>query len=92
MSIPEPAAPQVLQTVSEPAILGPLTRWSRTVLQVVIALAAAVPLATVVFDVPATLSAKLAAAMGGLVAFVSAVHNALNARAAQPTLDEQTLV
>lgn len=85
----EPAPSQVVRTVSEPAIVGPLTRWSRTLLQVVVALAAAIPLAVAVFDVPATLAAKLTAAMGGLVALVSAIHNWLNARAAKPTVGDQ---
>lgn len=85
----EPDAPQVIQTVTEPAILGPFTRWTRTLLQVVVALAAAIPVATAVFDVPATTAAKLTAAMGALVALVSAVHNAVNANAAKSTINDQ---
>lgn len=79
MSTPEPSN-QVITTETEPAPMTPLTRWIRTALQVAIAFAAAVPALAAIFDVSAELTAKLTAGMGVLVALVSAIHNAFNAR------------
>lgn len=71
---------QVITTETEPTPMSPLTRWIRTALQVAVAFAAAVPALAAIFDVSAELTAKLTAGMGVLVALVSAIHNAFNAR------------
>lgn len=78
MSNPEPS--QIVTTVVEPAAMSPLTRFIRTSVQVIIALAAAIPTLAAIFDVSAEVSAKLTAGMGVLVTLVSALHNAFNAR------------
>lgn len=71
---------QVVTTETEPAPMSPLTRFMRTALQVAVALAAAVPSAAAFFNVSATTSAKFVGYMGGIVAVISALHNALNSR------------
>lgn len=75
-------ADQGLTTTIEPAPLTPFRRWYRTVVQVLLALALAVPSAAALFDLSAPTSAKISATMGALAIIVSAIHNAINARQA----------
>ncbi len=79
----------IIVTASEPAVLGPLKRWLRTIVQVCIALAAAIPALAAVFNVSAETSAKLTGGMGALVALVSALHNAFNAQTSPPAYDDE---
>lgn len=79
----EPTA-QVVTTATEPAVLGPMTRWLRTVLQVVLAVAAAVPTAAALFNLSAETSAKVTAFTGAVVVIASALHNVANAKKATP--------
>lgn len=79
---PTEPANQVVTTVTEPAILGPMARVLRTVLQVVIAVAATIPAVVAVLDLPAGTSAKVVAFAGAAVIVVSAIHNVINARQA----------
>lgn len=71
---------QVVTTDTEPSTMSPLTRFIRTALQVLAALIVAVPTAAAAFNVSAETSAKFVGYMGGIVAIVSALHNAFNAR------------
>lgn len=71
---------QIVTTETEPTPMSPLTRFLRTALQVVVALAAAIPTAAAFFNVSAETSAKFVGYMGGIVAIVSALHNALNSK------------
>lgn len=81
MSNPEPTN-QVVTTDTEPALIGPLTRFMRTVLQILVALIAAVPTAAAAFNVSAQTSAKFVGFMGGVVAIMSALQNAFNSKQA----------
>lgn len=76
-----------LATEGEPAIMGPLTRWIRTILQVLGALIVAVPTATAAAGISAMTSAKVVGVMGGIVIAVSAVQNALNSQRAKAKKD-----
>lgn len=55
----------------------PLQRVKRTALQVMIAVAAAVPNVVALLDIPAELAAAVVGWSGALVVLLSAVHNAL---------------
>jgi hypothetical protein len=77
----EPAN-QVLTTDTEPAVLGPRTRILRTILQVVAALAVAIPTLAAAFNMTAANTAKVTAAMGVLTTIASIVHNGFDAKAA----------
>lgn len=79
---PTEPANQVVTTVTEPAILGPMARVMRTVLQVIIAVAATIPAVVAVLDLPAATSAKVVAFAGAAVIVISAIHNVINAKQA----------
>lgn len=83
MQTAEPAN-QVLTTATEPAVLGPRTRVLRTLLQVVAALAVAVPAAAKAFNMTAANTAKVTAAMGLITVVASIVHNVYDAKKATP--------
>lgn len=69
-----------LTTATEPAVMSPLTRWIRTVLQVLAGLVVSVPVAASLVGLPATTSVKAVGIMGAIVAIVSGIQNALNSK------------
>lgn len=75
---------QTIVTDTEPALLGPLQRWYRTIFQVVIALLVAVPSAVALLDISTELAAKITGVTGALLILVSAIHNAVNSKVATP--------
>lgn len=73
----------VIDTATEPAVMSPATRFVRTLLQVVIAVAAAIPAAAALVNLSAETSAKVTGIAGAAVVIASAAHNAFNARQAK---------
>jgi hypothetical protein len=68
----------IINTPTEPAKMSPVTRWVRTFVQVIIAVAAAIPAAAALLDLSAETAAKVTGFAGAAVLIVSALHNALN--------------
>ena len=58
----------------------PRQRVYRTILQVVLAVLAAIPAAVALIDIPATTAAKVTGIAGAAAIIASAVHNTINAR------------
>lgn len=75
---------QTIVTDTEPALLGPLQRWYRTIFQVVIAVLVAVPSAVALLDISTELAAKITGLAGAALIVVSAIHNAINSKVATP--------
>lgn len=75
---------QVVTTETEPAVLGPKTRVLRTVLQVVAALAVAIPTLAKAFNMTEANTAKVTAAMGLITVIASIVHNTYDSKQARP--------
>lgn len=80
---PEPPN-QVVTTDTEPAVLGAKTRILRTVLQVIAALAVAIPSLAAAFNMTAANTGKVTAAMGLITVIASIVHNTYDATQASP--------
>jgi hypothetical protein len=74
---------QVMSTNTEPALLGPLTRWYRTIIQVVLAVLAAIPAVVAALDLPAETATKVVGMAGAAVIVVSAIQNAFNSVSAK---------
>lgn len=85
--VPVEPAPQtqLVTTAAEPAVIGPLTRWLRTVVQVLGALIVTIPTAAAAFNVSGSTSAKYVSMMGAAVLVISGIINAINAKSS-PTL------
>lgn len=62
----------------------PVARIARSVIQVVLAVAVAVPTAAALFDFSAATSARFSAFAGAVVILVTAAQNGLEAKAGQP--------
>lgn len=73
---------QVLTTDTEPAVLSPKTRILRTMLQVVAALAVAIPTLAKAFNMTEANTAKVTAAMGAITVLASIIHNTYDSKAA----------
>lgn len=86
MTMPNPEeANNPITTPSEPAAISPGLRVLRTVLQVLVAVAVAIPSAAAMFSMSAEKSAQVAAMAGAFVIVASAVQNSLNAAAQKKT-------
>ena len=67
-----------IDTITEPAPMTPAVRFLRTLLQVVIAIAAATPAAVALVGLSAETTAKVTGIAGACVIVASAIHNTVN--------------